>query len=69
MSYQNPFKEVDYFQYCHRCVHEEKTENEDPCWDCLTSPVNAHSRKPINFIEKEKTNENRKAELQSSDKN
>lgn len=48
------FKEVDYHGYCPRCIHNDKKENEDPCWDCLTEGVNEDSHKPINFKEDKK---------------
>ena len=45
-------KIVDYYKYCKTCKHKNKAENEDPCWDCLTIPVNEDSHKPINYEEK-----------------
>lgn len=44
-------KEVYFDVYCNKCVHELKPENEEPCWECLTSPVNAYSHKPVKFEE------------------
>ena len=41
------FKIVEYENWCNKCKHKNKEENEDPCWDCLTTPVNEHSKKPI----------------------
>lgn len=41
-------KEVD-FTYCNYCVHEKKSESEDPCWDCLNQFTNTDSHKPINY--------------------
>lgn len=46
------YKEVFYDQYCHRCEHSEKTELEDPCFDCLDEPVNMDSHKPVYFEER-----------------
>lgn len=42
-------KEVYFHQYCQTCKHRDKSEGEDPCWDCLDQPWNEHSHKPINW--------------------
>ena len=44
-------KEVRFDLYCPKCKHHEKSESEDPCWDCLDQGWNENSRKPINFEE------------------
>ena len=44
-------KEVRYDIYCKKCKHKDNPENTDPCWDCLTNPVNWHSKKPVYFEE------------------
>lgn len=46
-------KEVRFDLYCPRCKHYEKSESEDPCWDCLEQGWNENSHKPINWEEKE----------------
>jgi len=46
-------KEVFFDIYCKRCVHWDKAESEDPCYDCLDEPVNEDSHKPLYFKEKE----------------
>lgn len=46
--------EVDFKKYCKLCKHEDKSDFEDPCNDCLDEPVNDESRKPLYFKEKEK---------------
>lgn len=38
---------VEFGVWCPKCEHYEKKENESPCDDCLTEPVNAYSRKPV----------------------
>ena len=45
-------KFVDYVQFCPLCKNEKTKETEDPCNECLTTPVNLGSIKPINFEEK-----------------
>ena len=42
-------KEVYFHQYCQTCKHRDKSEGEDPCWDCLDQPWNEHSHKPVYF--------------------
>ncbi len=46
-------KEVLFNVYCPRCEHNGVSES-DPngaCWECLESPVNTDSHKPVNFKE------------------
>lgn len=50
----NTLKEVRFDEYCKLCKHWEKSEAEDPCYDCLNQGWNIDSHKPINFEEKEK---------------
>ena len=45
-------KIVKFDEYCKQCEHEKKAENEDPCWDCLTIPVNEDSYRPTQFSPK-----------------
>lgn len=49
-------KEVRYDIYCNKCKYKDLQENEDPCWDCLTEPVNENSKKPVYFKEDENAN-------------
>ena len=42
----NDTKIVEFWKYCETCKHYERSECEDPCWDCLDDPVNIHSHKP-----------------------
>ena len=65
-------KIVRFDKYCKDCEYFDLDEAYDPCNECLYSPANQNSQKPINFKEKEvkdekkderkkniKTNENR----------
>lgn len=45
-------KIVDFHEWCNKCVYDDKPENEEPCWECLTKPVNEDSHRPINYKEK-----------------
>ena len=49
------YKEVDFKTYCATCKHKDKKEDETPCDECLAEPANVYSRKPIKYVEKEKT--------------
>ena len=49
----NRFKEVYFDKYCKDCKNKKKSEYEDPCFDCISRPVNEFSHKPVNFIAKE----------------
>ena len=46
------YKEVLFWEYCHRCKHDVLNEDEEPCCDCLNEPVNLCSHKPIKFEDK-----------------
>ena len=40
-------KEVLFWKYCQSCKHKEKTEEQEPCCNCLNEPGNIDSHKPI----------------------
>ena len=46
--------EVDFHEYCHTCKHEKLEEYKEPCYECLNSPYNIHSRRPLFWEEGEK---------------
>ena len=48
------YKEVYFGEYCKKCKHFDKMEEEKPCCQCLEEPVNLYSHKPVRFEEKEK---------------
>lgn len=47
-------KEVRFDEYCKKCKHWEKSEADDPCYDCLDQGWNTNSHKPIYFDEDDK---------------
>lgn len=47
-------KIVDFQEYCPLCEHLNLPEEEEPCRECLATPVNAWSHKPVRFKKKEK---------------
>lgn len=49
---QTETKEVYFNEYCKMCKYQLTKETEDPCNECLTSPSNIDSHKPILFEEK-----------------
>lgn len=50
----NEYKEVRFDLHCQKCKHEKVSEIDEPCYECLSNPVNPHSRKPVNFEEEKK---------------
>ena len=51
---QTETKIVEFFIYCKQCKNQSVDETEDPCNECLTTPVNINSHKPVNFEKKVK---------------
>lgn len=51
----NSIKEVRFDIYCPECQYWEKSEADDPCFDCLNQGWNEDSHKPLKFKEKENT--------------
>ena len=49
-----PEKFVEFDKYCKNCKHKKVKQDEEPCNECLSSPVNEHSIKPIKFEKAEK---------------
>ena len=49
MEFEN--KEVYFNEFCPKCVHKDKQENESPCDDCLIYGFNVNSHKPVRFEE------------------
>lgn len=50
---KSDIREVYFDKYCKLCVHKDKEENEEPCDECLTNPVNTNCQRPVMFKEKE----------------
>lgn len=46
---EETYKEVYFGQYCKSCKWRDKTEEDDPCDECLNNPVNVYSHKPVNY--------------------
>ena len=45
-------KEVYFDVYCEKCVHFDDPDEEDPCNECLSYPMNYDSHKPVRFKER-----------------
>lgn len=48
----NELKEVDFYKYCKTCQYKNAQEQEEPCAECLTHPVNQWSHKPLKYKER-----------------
>lgn len=48
-------KEVYFDEYCPTCKHYEKSESEDPCYDCLEDGWNEDSHKPTKWVKKDES--------------
>lgn len=46
------YKEVYFDQYCKTCKYEKIPEAKEPCYECLTNPVNLYSHKPVKWEKK-----------------
>lgn len=46
------YKEVYFHEYCKDCKHEKVKNTDEPCDECLGSPLNLYSHKPIKWEEK-----------------
>lgn len=55
MDNDNLDKFVNFEEYCKKCKFKDvdDTKGEEPCNECLSTPVNENSEKPICFKEKE----------------
>ncbi len=42
-------KEVRYDLYCHTCKYKDVDQADDPCDECLSTPMNDGSVKPVNY--------------------
>lgn len=51
---EGDFKIVHFDEYCMKCEHRKKKEDETPCDECLSNPANVDSHKPVKFEEKKK---------------
>ena len=57
---EGDFKIVHFDEYCRKCEHRKKKEDDTPCDECLENPVNVDSHKPVKFEEKKKNNKKRR---------
>lgn len=51
---EDRYKEVYFDKYCKKCEHQDLSDYEDPCGECLEHPVNLYTHKPVNFEEKKR---------------
>lgn len=50
---EDEYKEVYFDQYCKSCKYYKAKEYKDPCNECLNTPVNLYSHKPVKWHEKD----------------
>lgn len=48
----NSDKIVNYYDWCPVCMYLNVDESDDPCHECLSTPVNQDSRRPVKFRKK-----------------
>lgn len=49
---EDEYLEVYFDQYCPSCKHENKSEYDSPCFECMSEAMNLHSHKPVRWEEK-----------------
>lgn len=54
-------KEVKFHEYCYKCKYADMAEDSWPCDECLESPVNQYSHKPVRFRENETSGSSEKS--------
>ena len=52
MANDSEYREVDYHIYCEKCKHYEDKGYESVCEECLDTPINLYTNKPIKYEEK-----------------
>lgn len=50
----NEYKEVYFHEYCEKCKHKDVNDVDEPCNECLDTPINLYSHKPVNYKEEKK---------------
>ena len=45
-------REVRFDIWCPKCKNKDTKEEDDPCRECLTYPMNQQSEKPVKWEEK-----------------
>lgn len=48
------YKEVYFNEYCKTCKNKDLDEKKDPCFECLSEPMNLYSHKPVRWEEADK---------------
>lgn len=49
---------VEFNKYCDTCKYAKTEEKDEPCFECLASPTNVYTNKPVKYVEdkQKKTN-------------
>lgn len=53
-DYESKEKPVEWGEYCKSCINRNKTEEEDPCFDCLNEFSNTDTHRPV-YYKKDET--------------
>lgn len=48
-------REVNFSENCKNCEHYDVPECEDPCHECMDTPVREYTTKPLYFEERQKS--------------
>lgn len=51
MDYQE-YKEVYFNKYCKKCKHDKLKDNDEPCSECMSEPINLQTHRPVRYEEK-----------------
>lgn len=55
MEIESKHKIVEYDRYCKSCVHFDDEPFTDPCNECLNTPTNIDSHRPVYWSESNET--------------
>ena len=48
---EQEYQEVYFNKYCEKCKHKDLKEAQNPCHECLSTPTNLYSHKPVKHEE------------------
>lgn len=50
MATEADYREVRFDRYCYLCKHLDKNGYESPCEECMDTPLNLYSARPVNWV-------------------
>lgn len=42
---------VEFYRYCKKCKHSDRSEHKPPCSECISEPVREYSHRPAKYEE------------------